>query len=76
MGEMNHDDNISIKLGGIHMGRQWWYDNGVSVYKGQTASALNPNIHKRKDVSLKAQEIGDVRNKRVGICNRLFQKGI
>ena len=33
--EMEHDDNVSTKLGGTHMGTGW-FDHSVSIYKGRT----------------------------------------
>lgn len=74
MGEMAHDDNVSLKSGGVHMGGSGWYDNGVSVYKGLCCLGTEPKHPQTNACIIKGKEIGDIRNKRVGICNAYFKK--
>ena len=74
MGKMNHEDNISTKIGGVHMGGSGWYDHGVSIYEGQTCLGTEPR-HPQTNACIKeGAKIGDLRNKEVGITATYFKQ--
>jgi hypothetical protein len=64
---IEHDDNVSSKLGGTHMG-SGWLDHGVSFNSGKTCLGTEPD-HPNTNACIKTgPNIGSILNKRVGIC--------
>ena len=66
-----HDDNLSIKGLGQHMG-SGWFDNGISIYEGQTCLGIEPEHPKTKLCVIKGKKYGDLRGKRLKICSTFF----
>lgn len=67
-----HDDNLSIKLGGTHMGTGW-FDNGISIYEGQTCLGTEKD-HPSTDLCVvKGKKYGDLRGKTVSAAATYFQ---
>jgi hypothetical protein len=64
---IEHDDNISLKLGGTHMG-SGWFDNGVSFEAGQCCLGVEKKHPSTKTCVVKGPKIGSVLNKKVGIA--------
>jgi hypothetical protein len=64
---IEHDDNVSSKLGGTHMG-SGWHDHGVSFNSGRCCLGTEPN-HPDTNACIKTgANIGSIIEKRVGIC--------
>ena len=64
---IEHDDNVSSKLGGTHMG-SGWHDHGVSFNSGRTCLGTEPN-HPNTNACIKVgANIGSIIEKRTGIC--------
>ena len=64
---IEHDDNVSSKLGGTHMG-SGWHDHGVSFNAGKTCLGTEPN-HPNTNACIKVgANIGSIIEKRTGIC--------
>jgi hypothetical protein len=74
MGKMNHEDNISTKLGGVHMGGSGWYDHGVSIMAGQTCLGTEPKHPDTNACIKKGAKIGDLRDKEVMITATYFKQ--
>jgi len=70
--EWEHDDNLSVKIGGTHMGTGW-FDNGISVYEGQTCLGYEPDHPETHLCEVKGKKYGDIRGKTVSICSTYFQ---
>jgi hypothetical protein len=70
--EWEHDDNLSIKLGGTHMGTGW-FDNGVSIYGGQTCLGKEENHPSTQSCVVKGKVYGDLRGKTVSIASTYFK---
>lgn len=67
-----HDDNLSIKIGGTHMGTGW-FDNGISIYEGQTCLGTEKD-HPSTDLCvIKGKKYGDLRGKTVSAASTYFQ---
>lgn len=65
--EMEHDDNLSLKLGGTHMGTGW-FDHSFSIYKGRTGMGKEED-HPSTDLFVEeGTAIGDLRGKRLKIA--------
>jgi hypothetical protein len=73
MNEMEHDDNISTKLGGTHMG-SGWFDHSVSIYSGATGLGLEPKHPSTDLFVIKGPKIGDIRNKPIRVAATYFKK--
>ena len=71
MQDMEHDDTISTKLGGTHMGTGW-FDHSVRVYNGETGLGYEPDHPETHLFIKKGAKIGDTRKKKVGICAVYF----
>lgn len=69
--EMEHDDNLSIKGGGNHM-RDGWFDNGISIYEGQTCLGTEKKHPSTKLCVVKGKKYGDLRGKRVKVASTFF----
>ena len=64
---IEHDDTVSSKLGGTHMG-SGWHDHGVSFNSGKTCLGTEPN-HPDTNACIKTgANIGSIIEKRTGIC--------
>lgn len=65
--EMEHDDNLSIKLGGTHMGTGW-FDHSFSIYKGRTGMGKEED-HPSTDLFVEeGKALGDLRGKKMKIA--------
>ena len=71
MKSIEHDDNISLKLGGTHMGTGW-FDNGVSFEDGQTCLGVEKKHPSTKTCVIKGPKIGSILNKKTGIACSYF----
>lgn len=69
--EMEHDDNLSIKIGGNHMDNGW-FDNGISLYEGQSCLGTEVKHPKTKKCIIKGKKYGDLRGKRVQVASCYF----
>jgi F5/8 type C domain len=64
---IEHDDNVSSKLGGTHMG-SGWMDHGVSFNSGKCCLGTEPN-HPDTNACIKTgPNIGSIIEKRIGIA--------
>jgi len=66
LSSIEHDDNISTKLGGTHSGG--WDDHGVSFNSGKTCLGNEPNHPDTNSCIKTGPSIGNILNKRVGVC--------
>ena len=71
--EWAHDDNLSVKLGGTHMGTGW-FDHGISIYEGQTCLGYEPDHPKTKLCVIKGKKYGDIRGKTISVAATYFKK--
>ncbi len=67
-----HDDNLSVKIGGTHMGTGW-FDNGISVYEGQTCLGTEKKHPSTQLCVVKGKKYGDLRGKTVTVCSTYFK---
>lgn len=67
MHEMEHDDTLSLKYGGTHMG-SGWFDNTIGVYTGKTGLGTEKKHPSAKLFIVKGPEIGDIREKRIKVA--------
>jgi hypothetical protein len=70
--EMDHDDNVSIKIGGRHK-EEGWFDNGISIYDGQTCLGTEKKHPSTKLCIIKGKKYGDLRGKRLKIASTYFK---
>ena len=64
---IEHDDNVSSKLGGTHMG-SGWHDHGVSFNAGRCCLGTEPE-HPDTNACIKVgASIGSILEKRIGLC--------
>ena len=61
-----HDDNLSTKHGGTHMGTGW-FDEGIGVYTGQSCLGTEKKHPSTQLCVIKGPKVGDIRGKRVKI---------
>jgi hypothetical protein len=73
MGPIEHDDTISVKFGGVHMGPGGWWDCGIS-FGGQTCLGTEPKHPSTKLCIVKGPNVGSVLNKKVGVAGVVFKK--
>ncbi len=66
-----HDDNLSMKVGGTHMGTGW-FDNSLSVYKGDTGLGNEKKHPSTKLFIVKGKNFGDIRGKHIKIASAYF----
>jgi hypothetical protein len=69
---MAHDDTVSLKGGGHHMGKKGWYDHSVGVYTGKTGLGTEPKHPSTNLFSVKGPSIGDIRSKPIKIATAYF----
>jgi hypothetical protein len=67
MHEIEHDDNVSSKLGGTHMGTGW-LDHGVSFEDGKTCLGTEPDHPNTNSCIKVGANIGSIIEKRTGIA--------
>lgn len=67
MHAIEHDDTVSSKLGGTHMGTGW-HDHGVSFNQGKTCLGTEPNHPDTNSCIKVGANIGSILEKRIGIC--------
>ena len=72
--ETDHDDTISVKYGGTHMG-SGWYDMGYSFEEGQACAGKEENHPSTDLCEVTGTSIGNLVNKRVMICAVNINKG-
>jgi len=65
--EMEHDDNVSLKFGGTHMG-SGWFDNGVGIFSGNCCLGTEPEHPSTNTCVVKGPKIGDQRGKRIKVA--------
>lgn len=63
---VEHDDTVSIKLGGTHMGTGW-FDHGISFEEGQTCLGTEPDHPNTNSCVVRGPKLGSILNKRIGI---------
>ena len=63
---IEHDDNISTKLGGTHMG-SGWFDHGISFQEGQTCLGYEPEHPTTHSCVIKGPKLGSIIEKRTGV---------
>lgn len=73
MGPIEHDDNISVKFGGVHMGEGGWWDCGIS-FQGKTCLGTEPEHPETHLCIVKGPVLGSVLNKKVGVAGVVFKK--
>jgi hypothetical protein len=69
--KMEHDDNISLKGGGTHMGTGW-FDHSLEIYTGKTGLGYEPDHPETHLFVKKGPTLGDIRNKKVGVAMTYF----
>lgn len=69
--EMEHDDTISIKIGGNHMDNGW-FDNGISIYEGNTGLGTEVKHPDTEKNLVKGKKYGDLRGKRIQVASTYF----
>ena len=80
MGPIEHDDNISVKFGGLHMGGGGWWDCGISFgEKGKAGSSqsclgIEPKHPSTKLCVVKGKKYDSVLEKKVGVAGVVFKK--
>lgn len=73
MGPIEHDDNISVKFGGTHMGKGGWWDCGISFNEGQSCLGIEPKHPSTKLCIVKGKKYGSILNKKVGVAGVVFK---
>lgn len=73
MGPIEHDDTISLKFGGVHMGTGGWWDCGIS-FGGQTCLGTEPKHPETHLCIVKGKQYGSVLNKKVGVAGVVFKE--
>jgi hypothetical protein len=72
MHTMEHNDTLSLKYGGTHMG-SGWFDNTVDVYTGKTGLGTEKK-HPSADLFLvKGPAVGDIREKRIRVAGIYYK---
>lgn len=71
MHKIEHDDNISVKFGGHHMGKSGWYDCGIS-FEGQSCLGVEPKHPSTKLCVVKGKKYGSVLEKKTGVAGVYF----
>lgn len=73
MHSMEHDDTLSLKYGGTHMG-SGWFDNTIGVYDGATGLGTEEE-HPSADLFIvKGPKIGDIREKRTQVAGIYYKQ--
>ena len=75
MNSIEHDDNISLKFGGQHMGKKGWYDCGVSFDGTKICLGVEPKHPSTKLCVVKSKEtIGSILDKKIGVAGVFHKK--
>lgn len=75
MNSIEHDDNISLKFGGQHMGKKGWYDCGISFDGTKICLGVEPKHPSTKLCVVKSKEtLGSILKKRVGVAGVFYKK--
>jgi hypothetical protein len=72
--ETDHDDTVSVKYGGTHMG-SGWYDNGYSFESGQACIGKEENHPSTDLCEVTGQEVGPLLNNRFMFAAVNINKG-
>ena len=67
MHSVEHDDTVSSKLGGTHMG-SGWHDHGISFNAGRTCLGTEPSHPDTNSCIKVGASIGSIIEKRIGLC--------
>lgn len=67
MHKIEHDDNVSSKLGGTHMGTGW-FDHGVSFQNGKCCLGNEPDHPSTNSCIKVGASIGSIIEKRTGVA--------
>lgn len=78
MNSVEHDDNVSLKLGGTHMG-SGWFDHGVSFSsnastQSQTCLGTEKKHPSTQSCVIKGPKIPQILGKKMGIAATYFKK--
>ncbi len=73
MHKIEHDDNISVKFGGVHQGGGGWFDCGIS-FEGQTCLGVEPKHPSTKLCVVKGPKLSSVLEKKVGVAGVYHKK--
>lgn len=75
MNSIEHDDNISLKFGGQHMGKKGWYDCGVSFDGTKICLGVEPKHPSTKLCVVKSKKtIGSILDKKIGVAGVFHKK--
>lgn len=80
MGPIEHDDNISVKFGGVHMGSGGWWDCGISFgekgkpQSSQSCLGIEPKHPSTKLCIVKGKKYDSILDKKVGVAGVVFKK--
>lgn len=64
---IEHDDTVSVKYGGTHMGTGW-FDHSISFEDGQTCMGYEPDHPNTNSCVIEGPSYGSIIEKRIGIC--------
>jgi hypothetical protein len=71
MNSIEHDDTVSVKYGGTHMG-SGWYDHGISFNSGQGCLGTEKKHPSAQLCVIKGKSIGKIVGKKIGIAGVIF----
>jgi hypothetical protein len=71
MNSIEHDDTISTKFGGTHMGTGW-YDHGVSFNSGQGCLGTEKKHPSTQSCVVKGKSVGKIVGKKTGVAGVYF----
>ena len=64
---VEHDDTVSVKYGGTHMGTGW-FDHSISFQDGQSCMGYEPDHPNTHSCVIEGPSYGSIIEKRIGIC--------
>lgn len=70
---IEHDDTVSLKYGGTHMG-SGWFDMTTGFQDGQTCGGYEPEHPTTKKCVIKGTKVGSVLKKNVGFGGIFYKK--
>ena len=71
MNSIEHDDTVSVKYGGTHMG-SGWYDHGISFNSGQGCLGTEKKHPSAQLCVIKGKSIGKIVGRKIGIAGVMF----
>ena len=71
MNSIEHDDTVSVKYGGTHMG-SGWYDHGISFNSGQGCLGTEKKHPSAQLCTIKGKSIGKIVGRKIGIAGVIF----